>query len=737
MNIKHPRQYQQGIGVIEVMVAAVIFALGIAALIQLQGAFFTNSSSAQARAVAAIIAEEQLEELRQFDDDSIGATFVDITSGANSLTVGNTDFTVQWGVDGYAYNAGVLTPVAPTAASVAQKSVEINVTWVDTETQWATTDEANRTFTLQAIINSNSGLNGGLLADQTGGSGESPTVPHIELAAPDVLRVKVKTPPPENFEGTTSEWNALSSDDKAKEYAKLGRCNIETYGATEAPDPEVNTNPTLDNVIVKFTSSKYQKYNPCTYDYNSDDIDTIDTSTSQVVKLIDEEFVTVNCECQLAASASGYDESGASVTKALTGTKTGASNQQDEFCNLCCRDHHENISGDFQCGSGANPEFCIDPWRTAGSDYTASDHKHFLSSDLNTVAGIGDDYSEVCRIKRVDGFYRVIPDWRMIAHNVLVESDFGASSAIASYESYLGTQINESLQGNAVTAWSYASAAVPLNDEQMMSRSIYLDYLTAAEIADAEPATSGNEVDIAVDFYEYKTTQLSDWSTETVSSTDTQAVTPCDPSSSSIDACTDSPSIADYANNNSDKGIFRYDATVTGDVDIVSVMGVSNSGVVSALPIDTADDSSLNASYAVAFGAGPPAPVREVKMATTANLVCPSTKVVGNGNNAVSYARTSVSTVNWNLISLTCSPDPDGNNNGSCVGYASDQNNVTVNANLNGAVLSCSYADGVTHVCPDINALSGGDRLDVDGSFSCTVGGGIDGAALDCDLVCN
>lgn len=721
---------QRGIGVIEVMVAAVIFALGIVALIQLQGVFFKNSSAALARSIAATLAEEKLEDLRSFDD---GTTFsyldiIDNAGGAvasGTQTIGNTEFTLTWDVTGFYYNAGVLTSIDPADTDVEHKSVEISVAWVDT-------DGSAQTYTLDALINSNAGTSGGLLANSTGGSGEKPDIPHIELAAPDVLRVKVKDPRPDSYEGTEAEWNALTDSERAAEYAQLGWCNVETYGATESPDPDIDTNNTLDNVIVRFASTKYRKYNPCTFaEYTNN---TVNTGVTELVKIKEEEFLTVNCECELAGSGAGYDQTGASVTKARTGVPTG--NNQSDFCTLCCRDHHENTTGDYQCSSGTNPEYCIDPYRSA-SDFSNSDHNHYLSSDLSTPAVVGGDYTEVCRIKRIDGFYRVIPDWMMVAHNVMVEDDFNNATAQTGYESYLGTQINSYLQGNAVVPWSFASAAVPLDDEQMMSRSIYIDYLTAAEIAAASPATNGDEVDINVDFYEYKTTLLSDWTTENASGDDTQVTSPCNPTSSSVKACTDSPTITALVNNAAlDKGVFRYDASVSGDVDIVSTMGISNSGVVSEPVVDPegASDTPLSASYSVAFGAGPPPVVRSVQMASISDFTCPPSWTVGNGASAVTYALVSENVTNWSAITLSCSPSSDGA--GSCENYAADQTNVTVNAGLNTAALSCTYTNA-TYSCGAITGLSGGSRLNVTGTYSCSVEGGKSGSSLSCNLVCD
>ena len=57
---------QKGVGLIEALIAGLIFAVGITAVFQLQGTFFKNSSAANARSIAMSIAEEKIEDLRSF-----------------------------------------------------------------------------------------------------------------------------------------------------------------------------------------------------------------------------------------------------------------------------------------------------------------------------------------------------------------------------------------------------------------------------------------------------------------------------------------------------------------------------------------------------------------------------------------------------------------------------------------------------------------------------------------------
>jgi type IV pilus modification protein PilV len=62
-----PRRAQQrGVGLIEVLIALVILAIGFLALAALQGAITRNAADSRARTAATSMAKEKLEELRSF-----------------------------------------------------------------------------------------------------------------------------------------------------------------------------------------------------------------------------------------------------------------------------------------------------------------------------------------------------------------------------------------------------------------------------------------------------------------------------------------------------------------------------------------------------------------------------------------------------------------------------------------------------------------------------------------------
>jgi hypothetical protein len=336
----------------------------------------------------------------------------------------------------------------------------------------------------------------------------------------------------------------------------------------------------------------------------------------------------------------------------------------------------------------------------------------------------------------------------------MVEDELTDADEATSYQAYIGTSVNTYLKDGStyrstsnIAPWDATTPDVPADGTQMMSRSIYVDYMTDAEIEALD--RTGSSVEIEVPFYEYKTTLLSDWTTTDGSTTDSQP-SPCDPTNTTVNACTDSPSITDLVNDDTlDKGVYSYDSSVLGDIDIQSTMLDSNSGVVAEPSISPEDNITLSDAYTVSYGTtGPPPITRSLTMATTPLLTCSNTLNVGSGNTAQTLNKTSVNTSAWGTISLACSPSSGGLS--SCEGYSSDQTNVTVTPTVvvtnpvnDSSVLSCSYAntDGsttATKYCSSISALSGGSRIDLTATTtSCTVKMTIaNNGSASCSLEC-
>jgi Tfp pilus assembly protein PilV len=484
---------QKGIGIIEVMVAAVIFALGIIAIIQLQGNFFTSSSSAQAHSVAMNLAEEKVEDLRGFEAfDDTDADIFDFVAIANNgggqcdttddnacvltipsgnVTVGNTAFTRTWTVTDYYYNAGALTTTPN--GSIAQKDITVTIAWIDA-------DGSAQTTTANAVINSNLVGSGGVLVNNAGGSGEAPEVPYTPSTDPRVTPIEV---------GTSSKRETL-----------------------------VPSSQTVDGFArTQFTA----------YTYNSNNI-----------LQRQEEFKNVACECRFNGTSSAgdetyaasypewndlkdtyVDETGELLTGKVKGCVQGGGSNCDSnpepFCEICCRDHHDV--------TGVARKY--DPYRSTDDYETNGNHKHYNG----TTAVTSGPYQESCRLKRVDGFWRVFQDWHMVNFDAVTLDDLNDSTVKASYATYakniIDQHIDESkVAGETLTSPPSEPAATNHNlsgnyvnmtvgtPEEISGRALYLDYMGATHLSEVQAKKTANEDYLLhIPFYEVEVVEVANW----------------------------------------------------------------------------------------------------------------------------------------------------------------------------------------------------------------------------------
>ncbi|MEW6999584.1 prepilin-type N-terminal cleavage/methylation domain-containing protein [Colwelliaceae bacterium BS250] len=111
----------QGFGLIEVLVALAIMAVGLLAIASFQSGLIGESSSNKARAEAIGIAQQRIEQLRNysaeaFSQDDFNVTFADITDG------NSTDFTGS---------NSIFTRTETIADPNDTKEIEIKVSWID------------------------------------------------------------------------------------------------------------------------------------------------------------------------------------------------------------------------------------------------------------------------------------------------------------------------------------------------------------------------------------------------------------------------------------------------------------------------------------------------------------------------------------------------------------------------------------------------------------------------------
>ncbi|KAF3977514.1 MAG: hypothetical protein HFP77_06605 [Methylococcales symbiont of Iophon sp. n. MRB-2018] len=157
------------------LIASLIFSIGIIAVISLQKTFFAIAGSANARTIATTLAQNKIDQLRVLD-------FANIDEGVDEKNVvGAHSFGRDWSFTSGYYNNGIYTPCgndlcdldADGVSDADQKAIEVIVTWTNA-------DSTVESVTLDHVINVNPDAASGVLAGgyTAGGGGEKP-VPSI------------------------------------------------------------------------------------------------------------------------------------------------------------------------------------------------------------------------------------------------------------------------------------------------------------------------------------------------------------------------------------------------------------------------------------------------------------------------------------------------------------------------------------------------------------------------------
>jgi len=109
---------QKGIGLIEVLIATVVVAVGLLAVASLQGDFMSSSGTSKTSAQAIKLAEAKTEE---FINNSTLTGFTAVATGTDTVAGGNATFTRTWTVTALTNADGSTDPT--------RKRVVVNVTW--------------------------------------------------------------------------------------------------------------------------------------------------------------------------------------------------------------------------------------------------------------------------------------------------------------------------------------------------------------------------------------------------------------------------------------------------------------------------------------------------------------------------------------------------------------------------------------------------------------------------------
>jgi prepilin-type N-terminal cleavage/methylation domain-containing protein len=456
------RSKNRGFTFVEVLVALVIIAVGVAGLVSLQRMFIQSSTRAAERTAAMELAQEKIEELRFIE-------YANLATGTDTVDREGKTFSLDWTVaDRYWSAGGWVTAADPNAPDplppeADTKLVTVSVAWTERAGDAESLD-------MEAWFSKIESRDGGLVVTQPNPR-QQPSVTYNPGAAPEVIAVR------------------LTEDDNAAAYQ---------VKETTKPTPEVMRRG--DKLQVSFDTVTYNEA----------------TQTQRI-----EDFVTVNCSCQMVGTAETgktparlilegdylvLDPNGSQTTRKTIGQV--ADQDQPELCDICCRDHHDSNEM-ANAGNVYRPESSFFRILNGGN------HRHFRNvNGILYPAGNGDLYDESCRLRRVDGYYVLYPDWQLESLTVM-SSDYLVNAATSgAYVDYVREAVKAAVLGQALPAApDDRDVEVVPGAYQMIARAIYLDDMTQShETTVIDAIQNGDEDWISkVPFYEVNLTLLADW----------------------------------------------------------------------------------------------------------------------------------------------------------------------------------------------------------------------------------
>lgn len=655
----------RGFTLIEVMLALLILALGILGITKLQGTLIKNSSDANQRAVAVALAQKKIDDLKSFTElamtgssdwgcpapalNAASLAYADIadnTGGApgcaanllanTDIPIGNTNYQLSWDVTPYQFVSNVataMTDASSAAPTVDFKNVEVVVSWLDIDTG------NDASVALSTILDSYGPAVTALSAStNAGGAPIYPT--YTPEAAPDVIDIEVDT-----GDGTKRQ--------------------------TSKPLPDAVKTGANANTIVSFEVVTYQQH-------------PLDSSKFTATR--QEEYVTVDCRCTLvAANATAYppahtvwddtdkeryDRVGFPISK-QTAIQTNNANDVDEVCTTCCRDHHDATASPVKYVAGT----------------TSGNHTHYKINGNGAVAGTNDEYIESCRLKLVDGVYRVFQDWNLIDLTQLERAELSDGSALQSeYRSYVDQLLKDTVESTSLA--TKPSLRTPLNTAvgtlnlQMESRGLYID-----DVYDLSGALSSEYLTYVTDssnadrlekipFAEVNLTLLSGWT-----SASTAVVTVRN------DPVAD---IADPANNyygTYERGLLDILAEAPSPgIDVTTSMFVGNEGITQNEGFGPTPSSLSDVVAVIASGT-----------ATNVNVTGAIAITSSDSSNLGGYKPVVIP-------GGSCSFDAVGSNNFTCTVSSGSTVTIQATAEKNNGSLSCSLvAQTLANVTTDQN----------------------------------
>jgi type IV pilus modification protein PilV len=407
------KAWQRGFNLMEVLIAVVIFAIGMLALAHLQGSLTRSAADSTTRTVASNIAEELIELQRGFglmdtDPDGLISAYTDIVDTSSTVSRGGINYSVTQAVEDYYYDPESTSFGLANNTSAAYsdfKVLTIDVAWDDTrdfrisESQATTGRLGTGTIRLNGIVSSATSQGDSRVLTQSSGHPE-PVINYDPGSNPDIVSLSL-------------------GSNKFKE--------------STMPQPDVIR-------LGELVESRF-------------DVITFSQTSDGSLFLRREEFASVSCECTLRAPPGSPEAAGRRPTvwagdeyveghfvdKAFG---ESANQLQSPLCTTCCQDHHDGgTSADDHADTAVNS---FSPFKPSSEYYDSGsfmgDHQHYTRSRtgaLTLATAAGDTYVEACRMIRRDGFFKVAQDFRQEDLYVFPADFLDETAEVGVYSDYV------------------------------------------------------------------------------------------------------------------------------------------------------------------------------------------------------------------------------------------------------------------------------------------------------------
>lgn len=374
-----PTSKKNGFSLIEVMIAVLVLAIGILAVSKLQTSLLRSGSDANKRSVAASIAQKKIDDLRRF----VEITTLDDWSSlddvpGSSLEYGTSlKYPLSLAFDNIADNEGGRIYPGP----IKSGNDVFNLSWTTDNYYYS---GVNQIATTTAVAPSVSFKLAHVVVTWDGVGDNTNNVVSFDtfIHSYDLSNTSLGgTPASTGTPGPVAKYDPLGAPDVIDIDVDTGKLR-----QTSKPLPDVVSD---ENTLVQFEVVTYHQ------------------DGSDFIADRKEEFITASCNCELATSGLGNtpgyvlwdgvnrdDELGYEMNKA-TATETNNDSAAVNVCNVCCRDHHDATTSAIKYVAGT----------------TTGDHPHYKAD--GSVANVGEEYVESCRLKRIDGVFRAFQDWNL------------------------------------------------------------------------------------------------------------------------------------------------------------------------------------------------------------------------------------------------------------------------------------------------------------------------------------